>query len=245
MQETALINPRPLPGDPELPRTAIVVLVEADLKLFPELVGEAWQPIKIRDYFQVHATGPDGPVVVGPAFGAPQAAVLMEKIFVLGVDRVLVLGWAGSLIQEIRAGDLVTVTGAVSDEGTSQHYPLDRTPRPDPDLTGCLNNALHASGLDPDRLHQGKIWTTDALYRETPAKIAARTKDGCVAVDMETSALLTVAAFRERSPAGLMVITDELGSGEWQPGFKTEEVAEARFKAAEIILKTARDAGIE
>ena len=31
----------------------------------------------------------------------------------------------------------------------------------------------------------GKVWTTDAIYRETKAKLDARKKEGCIAVEME------------------------------------------------------------
>ncbi len=42
----------------------------------------------------------------------------------------------------------------------------------------------------------GKVWTTDAIYRETPEIIAERKKQGCIAVEMECSASLAVAEFR-------------------------------------------------
>ncbi len=42
----------------------------------------------------------------------------------------------------------------------------------------------------------GKIWTTDAIYRETPQEIAAWKEAGCIGVEMEYSALLAAAAYR-------------------------------------------------
>ena len=44
---------------------------------------------------------------------------------------------------------------------------------------------------------QGPMWTTDAPFRETPAKIAAYQASGVRVVDMEIAALLSVAAFRD------------------------------------------------
>ena len=38
----------------------------------------------------------------------------------------------------------------------------------------------------------GKTWTTDAPFRETAAKIAARRDEGCISVEMETAAFLAV-----------------------------------------------------
>jgi purine-nucleoside phosphorylase len=43
----------------------------------------------------------------------------------------------------------------------------------------------------------GKTWTTDAFYRETPDKVARRRAEGCLTVEMETSAFFALAQFRQ------------------------------------------------
>ena len=43
----------------------------------------------------------------------------------------------------------------------------------------------------------GRVWTTDAIYRLTSRKIEAYKKEGCKAVDQETSAYYSVAQFRQ------------------------------------------------
>ena len=43
---------------------------------------------------------------------------------------------------------------------------------------------------------EGKIWTTDAIYRETFGKVKLMKKRGCIGVDMELSALLALAQYR-------------------------------------------------
>jgi uridine phosphorylase len=42
----------------------------------------------------------------------------------------------------------------------------------------------------------GKSWTTDAPYRETPARRERRWTEGCSVVDMEAAAFFAVAQFR-------------------------------------------------
>lgn len=42
-----------------------------------------------------------------------------------------------------------------------------------------------------------KVWTTDAIYRETTAKLEARKKEGCVAVEMELAGVQAVCDFYE------------------------------------------------
>ena len=41
----------------------------------------------------------------------------------------------------------------------------------------------------------GKTWTTDALYRETPALVAKRRGEGCITVEMETAAFFAVSRY--------------------------------------------------
>ena len=41
----------------------------------------------------------------------------------------------------------------------------------------------------------GKVWTTDAIYRETKAKFDARKREGCIAVEMELAGVQAVCDF--------------------------------------------------
>lgn len=41
----------------------------------------------------------------------------------------------------------------------------------------------------------GKVWTTDAMYRETKAKLEARKNEGCLAVEMELAGVQAVCDF--------------------------------------------------
>lgn len=42
---------------------------------------------------------------------------------------------------------------------------------------------------------QGRIWTTDAILRETVGQVALRKKDGCIAVEMEVAGVQAVCDF--------------------------------------------------
>ena len=61
----------------------------------------------------------------------------------------------------------------------------------------------------------GRTWTTDAFYRETPGKIAARRQEGCVTVEMEAAALAAVAAFRGVPLAQILYGGDDLSGETW------------------------------
>jgi uridine phosphorylase len=246
MNDRVVIEPRRAPGEPLLEGAAILCPVPADLQLVLDIWDETWGPtqgkaeqLPLKSLFSIHRLGREGPVLAGPAVGAPQAVMAAEKLFALGLSHLLFLGWAGSLKPEVRTGDLVLVDGAVSEEGTSAHYPLPagRTAGPDPGLISVLEERLAADGL---KRHRGPVWTTDAVFRETVDKVERYGRRGILAVEMEMSALFTLAAFRSKAAAGLMVVTDELAGGKWRPGFDSPRVESARRAAAELILKTAK-----
>lgn len=176
--------------------------------------------------------------LAGPFLGAPQAVMAMEKMIALGVRRFWVLGWCGSLRQDLKIGDLLVPTEAISEEGTSRHYPVEGN---DPRSTGSLN-ALIEKTLEKKGMHfkTGAVWTTDAPYRETPSKVRAYGGMGVLAVDMEMSALMTVSSFRGVSLAGLLVVSDELFDLKWRPGFSSEALKRASSVAAGTLVEVIR-----
>jgi len=160
--------------------------------------------------------------------------MVMEKLIALGATRIWVMGWCGSLQPETRIGDLVIPTAAHSEEGTSAHYrgPQTRS-QSDDRLNALLQDALKTKGL-PFRM--GEVWTTDAPYRETVDKVKRYQRIGVLAVEMEMSALMTVARFRGVSVAALLVVSDELFDLKWKPGFSDPLLQDRARAAAEILL---------
>ncbi len=160
--------------------------------------------------------------MAGPAMGASVAVITLEKLIALGARNIYVLGWCGSLTSKLRTGDILLPTWGVSEEGTSAHYPLSFRPESSSGLHCRLSNIFSTVF----KVGKGPIWTTDAPYRETREKVNKYGSQGIMAVDMEFSALLTVAAFRNVRLAGAMLVSDELYHSVWQPGFKSKKFRE-------------------
>lgn len=178
----------------------------------------------------------DGPLFLsGPFLGAPHAVMGMEKLIALGAKKIWVLGWCGSLQSHLRIGDLVVPTKAISEEGTSQHYPIgEATPISDTELNHKLEEAL----IEYDRsFSKGEVWTTDAPYRETPEKVAFYQKQGVLAVEMEMSALMTLAQYRGVKLGALLVVSDELFDLKWHTGFSSPMLRQASQFAGELLLQ--------
>ena len=125
----------------------------------------------------------------------------------------------------------------VSTEGTSGHYPLgDQSADPDPGLQEVLRRLLEASD---HRWQEGPVWSTDGFYRETAELVQAYQAQGVLGVDMEMAALFTVGRFRQVPVAGLLVVSDELASLTWKPGYRSDPFRRARDQAARLVLAAA------
>jgi len=60
---------------------------------------------------------------------------------------------------------------------------------------------------------------------------------------MEISALLTVAAYRSVSLAGLLVVSDELSDLKWRPGFSNPLLKKNTRLAGELLLSLSENLG--
>lgn len=235
--EQGLIRPRKTKTDPTLGPDALMVMIPSDIGYLLKL-----NHIKKTLYFdqgffeiyQIRGKGNECTTLCGPFLGAPQAVMGMEKLIVLGARRIWALGWCGSLQPDLRLGDLIVPTDAVSEEGTSQHYPVGgKKPATDEQLNRLLGRALAGEG-HPFRT--GTVWTTDAPYRETQLKVKAYREKGVLAVEMEMSALMTLAVYRSVRLAALLVVSDELSGLSWHAGFKDPRFENMSHFAAECLL---------
>ncbi len=144
--------------------------------------------------------------------GAPNAVTVLEELIALGGKEFLNIGTSGGLHHE----GVFLCTKALRDEGTSYHYIKHGTfSFPDKQLTQHLGKALTHEGLD---YFQGTTWTIDAPYRETKAEVEHYAKQGITTVEMEASALFSVATYRKVKIASAFVVTDILGK-KWLPKF--------------------------
>jgi uridine phosphorylase len=178
---------------------------------------------------------PEGPIttLIGP-LGAPATVSTLEAAVALGARRILFFGVCGSLHADLRIGDLVLVERALREEGTSYHYlPADAPAVPSPELLALARGAL---ADEPHRA--GVIWTTDAPYRETRTKVARLAADGVLGVEMETSAVYAMAAFRRIEAISLQIVSDQLVGEKWT-GITRETFRERCDHAVRVMARFA------
>ncbi len=171
-------------------------------------------------------------VVAGLNAGAPHAAMGFETLIAMGVRRFISVGICGAISNLLNPGDIVVCTKAIRDEGTSYHYlKPSKFASPSKSLTDELESNLKRYEC---RYFKGPTWTIDSIFRETEAEVKKYKKEGILTVEMEASALFSVAKFWNVDIAAVFVVSDHLEE-DWEPHFHNEIVS----KNLELVHKVA------
>lgn len=233
--DNAIIRPVVGRKSPKLGSLAVIVSSGADLDHLTRMLPVTEHPVRLMMSRLFLGAGPEaGYAVLGPVVGAPYAVMVMESLIAWGARQILFMGWCGAISAQAEIGDVIVPTGAIIDEGTSPGYgaaPLEVV-RPAESLRRRITSALSARVME---FHEGKVWSTDAIYRETPEKVTHFQARNALAVEMEVSALFTAGRFRGVEVGALLVVSDELTTFTWKPGFKDDRFRQARGTVIEVI----------
>jgi len=146
--------------------------------------------------------------------GAPAVVMQMEEIFIMGLRKLMVMGSCGTLDSTIEFGNLIVPTSGIRDEGTSYHYfSAECLIEMQANVLEIITSTLDEKGYP---YICGKTWTTDGLFRETKGKLEVRRKQGCIAVDMEYTAMQAVADYRGIEFGQILYSEDNLDSENWE-----------------------------
>ena len=223
MEDDCIIHPRKNRRESAIPATGILCVNALEAQPAVSLIVGAGGERRTLHNSNLVVAADGSRFVAGPALGAPAAALVMEKLIVLGARRIFFLGWCGAVCPTLRIGDILVPDAAVSGEGTSVYYGECRKPMPCKVLSRHVESLVGGCGL---QWKKGTVWSTDAPYRESRKHLRMlHQTEQVVAVDMEFSALCSVASFRQVAFGGAMIVSDELWRQSWRPGFK-----EAIFK---------------
>jgi uridine phosphorylase len=161
---------------------------------------------------------------------APDTAITTEILCGAGAQSLIRIGSCGSLQEHVKIGDLVIVTGALRGEGTSRYYVAENfSTTAHADIINALKAA--AEGLKV-RYHLGRIFTTDALFQETPELIQQLSEQNLSSIDMVTSTFLTIAQVRGKKAGAVLAVSDECLCAKF--GFRDPAFLEAERKTIEV-----------
>ena len=163
---------------------------------------------------------------------AADTAISTELLCAGGVQSLVRIGSCGSLNKKVKIGDLVVVTGAVRGEGTTPYYvPRNFSTVADPGIVRALVKAAKNLRVT---VHLGWVYTTDALFRETPELLDQLNQQGISAIDMVTSAFLTVAQVCNKKAGAILAVSDECLYGKF--GFRHPRFLATENKMIEVAV---------
>ncbi len=154
--------------------------------------------------------------------GCAACAGNLDLFHAMGITKAMFCGGGGVLDRNIEVGQILVVEGAIRDEGFSYQYV-------------APSRVIYADRGTNDRIIgymkqndipflQGLTWTTDAIFRETPDRIALRKAEGAKIVEMEQAGCIAVAQFRRFSYGALIYGGDDLSGEEWSNrGWRSRE----------------------
>ena len=142
--------------------------------------------------------------------GCPSTAIVTEELLQLGVKNLLRVGTCGGYHPEMELGDLVIATAATPQDGTvssiTQGIPY--APAAHFDL---VHSAYHAAEESGRRAFLGPIVSADLFYDPEEDPQGLWHSLGVLAVEMEASAIFTLAAMRGARAGCLLTVSDAIG----------------------------------
>lgn len=189
-------------------------------------------------------------LVTSTGIGGPSASIAVEELIKCGVDTFIRIGTCGGMQLKVCGSDAVIAQAAVRMEGTSREYmPIEYPAVADFDVVCALKDACDGLGINS---HIGVVQSKDSFYgQHSPETMPVKDKllsnwqayidSGCLASEMETAAIYTVAGIRrvragsilhvlwnqERKKAGLEDIVS----------MDTSRTIEAAVKAIELLIE--------
>lgn len=227
-----IVQPVVTARTPRVPSRGVLAATRSDMQ--PLAAALHLADVHPRALYMSQLYAADEVFLAGPFMGAPSAVMILENLAAWGGRELIFMGWCGAISPQIHIGDILVPALAWIDEGTSPSYlpfPADSS-SPCLSLTGRIQQTLNAASLP---YHRGAVWTTDAIFRETPEKVQYYQGKGALAVEMELSALFTVAEYLKVRIAAVLVVSDDLSSLTWKPGFREKAFIENRKQVARCI----------
>lgn len=217
-----------LPGDP----------------LRAKYIAETWldNPVcynEVRGMFGFTGTYKGQPISVqGTGMGIPSISIYIHELMEsYGVQQLIRVGSCGAMQQEVKVRDIVLALSASTDSSVNhiRFKGLDFAPTANFDLVKKAYDLTVEKGIKP---HVGNVFTSDSFYNDDPEVVQRLTAYQTLAVEMETTALYTLAAKFNRKALSILTVSDHLLTGE-------ETTAEERQTTFHEMIEIALETGVK
>jgi purine-nucleoside phosphorylase len=152
--------------------------------------------------------------VQGSGMGQPSLAIYVHELFTsYDVQSIVRVGSCGALTEKLAIRDVVIASGACTDSSMNRvtFEGLDYAPVAD---FGLLRAAVEAAESRDLEAHVGLVFSGDSFYASRPELTGRMAEHGVLAIEMEASALYTLAARHGRRALAICTVSDHIVTGE-------------------------------
>ncbi|MBH8597671.1 purine-nucleoside phosphorylase [Thermoactinomyces sp. CICC 10523] len=152
--------------------------------------------------------------VQGTGMGVPSISIYVnELIREYGVKKLIRVGTCGAIQKDVKVRDVILAMTSCTDSAVNrQTFPgFDFAPCADFDL---LNKAYQAGVEKGLHVRVGNVLTSDTFYRDSMEPVKKLADYGVLAVEMETTALYTLAAKYGVHALSVLTVSDHIFTGE-------------------------------
>ena len=169
--------------------------------------------------------------------GGPSAAIVVSELIELGARRLVRVGTCGALSGGLSLGQLVVVTEAIADDGTSTAIGgHDRMARLSA-VGSSLPAALLAAGRTADPPASAATTVSSDLFYGAEPRFEGWRTAGALAVEMEAAAIFAVAARAGVEAGCLLVVSNAIGAADH---IDTDALHAAELRLGELAVSALR-----
>lgn len=161
--------------------------------------------------------------VMGTGMGMPSLAIYAHELITeYGVKRLIRVGTCGALQPDLEIGDLILpMTSSTNAQANKLVFGgKDYAPAASFDL---LQNAYTVARERSDRVRVGGVFSSDTFYEEDTLWWKKWADYGVLAVEMETTALYTIAAKFQAEALAILTVSDSLVTGKMASASQREQ----------------------
>ena len=158
----------------------------------------------------------------GSGMGMPTLSIYVnELIREFGAKTLLRIGSCGAMQEHVSLRDIVLpqTASSISTPSSTIFRDVNFAPVADFGMLRAADNAARVLGVTP---HIGGIYSSDTFYDERPDLNEQLTRHGCLAVEMETAELYTLAARYSVRALTVLTVSDHLLTEESLPSEERE-----------------------
>jgi purine-nucleoside phosphorylase len=161
--------------------------------------------------------------VQGSGMGLPSISIYLNELFgEYGVQSVVRVGSCGAMTTDLALRDLVLASGACTDSSVNRlrFEGIDYAPVAD---FGLLRKAYDEAGERNLPAKVGLVYSSDSFYHPRPELGTRLAEHGVLAVEMEASALYTLAAKYGRKALAICTVSDHVITAEQTTAWERQE----------------------